>query len=86
MGCPWWPSTARPADVLTPGVDGLLVPPRDVDALAEAMLRLIGDQELRQRMGEAAAVTARDYTPEAVMPLWENLFAELLDREPESSR
>lgn len=75
-----------PADVLTPGVDGLLVPPRDIGALAAAMLRLIEDRKLRQRMGDAAAVAAQDYTPEAVMPLWEKLFAELLDREPESSR
>ncbi|MFF5112790.1 glycosyltransferase family 4 protein [Streptosporangium sp. NPDC000509] len=72
-----------PADVLTPGVDGLLVPPKDVDALAAAMVRLIEDRELRERIGAAAIVTARDYTPEVVMPLWENLFAELLDRAPE---
>ncbi|MFI6507814.1 glycosyltransferase family 4 protein [Streptosporangium sp. NPDC050855] len=69
-----------PADVLTPGVDGLLVPARDVDALAEAMIRLIEDPGLRRRMGAAAAVTAREYAPEAVMPLWEDLFSELLER------
>ncbi|GAA0820086.1 glycosyltransferase family 4 protein [Streptosporangium amethystogenes subsp. fukuiense] len=75
-----------PADVLTPEVDGLLVPSRDVDALAAAMIRLIEDRELRRRMGTAAAVAAHDYTPEVVMPLWEKLFAELLDRGPEQSR
>ncbi|MEU4537946.1 glycosyltransferase family 4 protein [Streptosporangium sp. NPDC023825] len=75
-----------PADVLTPGVDGLLVPPRDVDALAAAMIQLIEDRGLRERMGAAAAVTARDYTPEVIMPLWENLFAELLGRAPERPR
>ncbi|WP_030918835.1 glycosyltransferase family 4 protein [Streptosporangium amethystogenes] len=69
-----------PADVLTPEVDGLLVPPCDVDALAAAMVRLIEDRELRRRMGAAAAVAAHEYTPETVMPLWEKLFAELLDR------
>ncbi|MEV4379104.1 glycosyltransferase family 4 protein [Streptosporangium sp. NPDC049644] len=75
-----------PADVLTPEVDGLLVPSRDVDALAAAMIRLIEDRELRRRMGAAAAVAAHDYTPEVVMPLWEKLFAELLDQGPEQSR
>ncbi|MEU4835466.1 glycosyltransferase family 4 protein [Streptosporangium sp. NPDC023615] len=69
-----------PADVLTPGVDGVLVPPRDVDALAEAMIRLIEDPGLRRRMGAAAAVTAREYAPDAIMPIWENLFSELLER------
>ncbi len=33
------------------GDNGLLVPPRDVHALAEALIRLIADPELRQRMG-----------------------------------
>ncbi|MEV6865655.1 glycosyltransferase family 4 protein [Streptosporangium subroseum] len=71
-----------PADVLTSEVDGLLVPPRDVDALAAALIRLIGDRELRQRMGAAAARTAQDYTPETVTPLWEKLFGELLEGAP----
>ena len=32
---------------------GLLVPPRDVDALREAIERLLADRELRRRLGEA---------------------------------
>jgi glycosyltransferase involved in cell wall biosynthesis len=71
-----------PADVLTEGVDGLLVPPRDVDALAAALNRLVADRELRLRMGAAAAQTARGYSPEVVMPLWERLFADLLSGKP----
>nr|BFE85014.1 hypothetical protein GCM10020093_076150 [Planobispora longispora] len=67
-----------PADVLTDGVDGLLVPPGDVDALAAAVSRLMADRELRRRMGAAALRTVREYAPDRVMPLWENLFAELL--------
>ncbi|GAA2869095.1 glycosyltransferase family 4 protein [Nonomuraea rubra] len=66
-----------PKDVLTDGVDGLLVPPRDVDALAAALNRVIADRDLRLRMGRAALRTSRAYGPEQVMPLWEDLFAEL---------
>ncbi|WP_204015445.1 glycosyltransferase family 4 protein [Sphaerimonospora thailandensis] len=66
-----------PADVLTHEVDGLLVPPKDVDALAAALDRLMADRDLRVRLGAAAAVTARDYGRGAVMPLWENLFTDL---------
>nr|WP_240973726.1 glycosyltransferase family 4 protein [Nonomuraea sp. FMUSA5-5] len=66
-----------PKDVLTDGVDGVLVPPRDVDALAAALNRIIADRDLRVRMGRAARRTSRAYAPEHVMPLWEDLFAEL---------
>lgn len=40
-------------DMVEHGQTGLLVPPRDVENLAEAMIRLLGDRELRQRMGAA---------------------------------
>jgi glycosyltransferase involved in cell wall biosynthesis len=66
-----------PKDVLTDGVNGVLVPPRDVDGLAAALNRMIGDRELRVRMGKAAATASRAYGPETVMPLWEDLFSEL---------
>ena len=40
-------------DVVTEGVDGFLVEPGDVDALAERLERLARDPELRRAMGEA---------------------------------
>jgi colanic acid/amylovoran biosynthesis glycosyltransferase len=49
------------SEALTDGVEGLLVPPRDSDALATALRRLWREPELRARMGEAArrAATTR---------------------------
>lgn len=41
-------------DSVRDGVTGLLVPHGDVDALAGALARLLGDRELRERMGRAA--------------------------------
>ncbi|GAA1510888.1 hypothetical protein GCM10009677_49740 [Sphaerisporangium rubeum] len=70
-----------PADVLTHERNGLLVPPGDIDALAKALNRLIADRDLRIRLGTAAKQRARDYTPEVVMPQWESLFRELLERQ-----
>ncbi len=40
-------------DAIEPGVTGLLVPPRDGTALADAVQRLIEDGELRRRLGRA---------------------------------
>jgi glycosyltransferase involved in cell wall biosynthesis len=40
-----------PAEVVVNDVTGLVVPPRDEDALAAAMIRLFLDRELRTRLG-----------------------------------
>jgi glycosyltransferase involved in cell wall biosynthesis len=47
-------------EVVTSGVDGLLVPPADPPALAVAVLRLLRDEALRRRIGEAGYATVRD--------------------------
>lgn len=44
-------------EIVTNEVDGLLVPPGDVDALAAAISRLMGDPWLRERLGRAARET-----------------------------
>jgi glycosyltransferase involved in cell wall biosynthesis len=47
-------------EVVVDGETGLLVPPRDPDALAGALRRLLADAELRQRMGEAGYERVRE--------------------------
>jgi glycosyltransferase involved in cell wall biosynthesis len=41
-------------DFVRHGVEGLVVPPDDPEALAQAIARLASDSGLRQRLGEAA--------------------------------
>jgi glycosyltransferase involved in cell wall biosynthesis len=43
-----------PREIVAHGETGLLVPPNDAAALADAMARLAGDVALRARLGEAA--------------------------------
>lgn len=47
-------------DVVEDGRTGLLVPPRDVPALADAMLRLLSDDELRENLGRNAHQKMKD--------------------------
>jgi glycosyltransferase involved in cell wall biosynthesis len=56
-------------------VSGLLVPPRDPDALAEALLRLLRDPELRARYGRAArAKYEQGFTIEAMRARYEEVY------------
>ena len=47
-------------DLVVDGETGLQVPPRDVPALREALERLVGDRELRRRMGAAGRERVRE--------------------------
>jgi len=60
---------------------GLLVPPRDADALSAAVLSLLRDQPRRQAMGEKARQrVAREFTEEIMFGRVAALYAELLQR------
>ena len=53
-------------EILEENVTGLMVPPRNPDAMAKAILRILSDPELRLRLGAAArAGTESSHTPEA---------------------
>lgn len=66
-----------PAEIIRHGVDGLLVPVDDGQALAAAMLDLIADDSARRRMGEAARVSARRFDPAPIAHTYQELFTTL---------
>jgi glycosyltransferase involved in cell wall biosynthesis len=47
-------------DLVVDGETGLLVPPRDVEALRAALERLLGDADLRRRLGDAGRARIRE--------------------------
>ncbi len=49
-------------DYVTDGQNALVVPPRDPRAMAEALLRLANDQQLRERLRQAALIEASKFT------------------------
>ena len=50
---------------VTDGVDGLLVPARDPDRLAEAIDRVVSDSDLRRSLIRAGLQSARGMTVES---------------------
>jgi glycosyltransferase involved in cell wall biosynthesis len=48
-------------DLVVDGETGLLVPPRDVAALRAALERLLGDANLRRRLGDAGRERVREH-------------------------
>lgn len=53
-------------EILEEGVTGLMVPPRNPEAMAKTILRILSDAELRLRLGSAARARAESsHTPEA---------------------
>lgn len=66
-----------PADIIDNGKNGILVENGNIEAFADAVLKLIDDEELRARMGKAAIEKAKAYLPETIMPQWITLFNQL---------
>jgi len=64
-----------PRDIVRDGVDGLLVPPDDVDALAKGMDRLMANPVERQRLGTAAMEVIERFSLEKIMSMWDELVA-----------
>jgi glycosyltransferase involved in cell wall biosynthesis len=68
-----------PSEIVTDGVDGLLYPAGDVDALAQDLRRLRDDPNLRARLSDAARVRAERFSPQAaagsVMALYRRVLA-----------
>lgn len=73
-----------PRDLVEHGTNGLLVPSGSVEGMAEALLRLAQDDELRRTMGRAALASAGRYDSAMITATWEDLFARVVD--PTSSR
>lgn len=55
-------TTPNSGSVVRDGIDGFIVPPRDVDALRERIERLIRDRDLRQAMSLNARKRAEEYS------------------------
>ena len=67
-------------DVVRDGIDGFLVEPGDVDAMADRLAALAGDAQLRHRMGEAGRADVHErYSVDRLLDDVDQLYRRLLD-------
>ncbi len=63
-----------PAEIVSDGVDGLLVPAENIEALAAAIAGLIDDPRLRQELARSAANVSDRFSVERVAAQWERVL------------
>lgn len=78
-GCPLisYDVTYGPSDMITSGVNGILVEPGNVTAMAESVIRALRDEPLRTAMAERGLSTIDSYTGELLVARWAQLFQTL---------
>lgn len=69
-----------PADIVTDGVDGLLVDPEDIEKFATVLERLAADPELQRRLGAAGRESVTAYTWRRTATDYERIYEEIAAR------
>ena len=70
--CPWGPRS-----IIADGKDGLLVEKGNVKALADALARLMSDENLRRSMAEAGVRNVQRFSLNSIAGRWKSLFESL---------
>ena len=66
-----------PADIIKDGEDGFLVEKENTEELAEKLITLIENQDLRKQMGIRAKENVKRFSAEKIVQEWDKLFKEL---------
>jgi glycosyltransferase involved in cell wall biosynthesis len=69
-----------PNEIIEPEQSGLLVPPGDPAALAAAILRVLGDRDLAQRLRAGARARATRFAPDASVQAYADLLEAVVRR------
>jgi GalNAc-alpha-(1->4)-GalNAc-alpha-(1->3)-diNAcBac-PP-undecaprenol alpha-1,4-N-acetyl-D-galactosaminyltransferase len=75
-----------PREMIQDRVNGVLVPPNDVGALAKAMAHLMGDEQERKRLGERATAVADKFSLARVTEMWRSLLGSVVYHQERSRR
>jgi glycosyltransferase involved in cell wall biosynthesis len=67
-------------EIARDGVEGILVPPEDAAALAEALERIVRNAEEREQLAQNALGRAAAFSPDLIVPRFEAAYERLLAR------
>jgi len=67
-----------PSEMIQDGVNGLLVPPENIQELSSSLERLMASGELRNTLGEQARKITESYSLNKIVQSWEELISEVV--------
>lgn len=68
-----------PEEIITDGVDGLLVSPAEENSLAETITRMLQDVELQKRLSEAGKKRVKDFRVEKIVRQYQDLIMTVMN-------
>ena len=66
-------------EIIEDGRNGILVPPQDPQSMAEAILKVLSDAELRRKLGEEAKKRSENFSRDRMISEYEKLFTRMLE-------
>lgn len=66
-----------PAEIIESGVNGILVPPENPEALAEGIIRVLSDTQLQQQLSQQGKIRSLDFSVAKIATMYGNLFQSL---------
>jgi poly(glycerol-phosphate) alpha-glucosyltransferase len=86
LGCPSisYEISYGPPEMISDGLSGLLVPSGDIDALASAITKVLGDPELASKLSIEAVNWAKSAGPDKTLHSWQKLLTQITASGPRS--
>ncbi len=67
-----------PRDLITDGINGLLIPVRDKEAMTAAMIKVMENDNFVDKLGEAATRVQKRFAPDVANAMWKDYFDRIL--------
>jgi len=75
MACIAYDCFTGPRDIITNGIDGILVDNQNISDFVSKLSDLIGTEERRIQLGRAAIESSKNYLPEKIILQWKQLIS-----------